>query len=147
MQPRRQTSRVPTARLAGNQTGSWDDHAVRTHADIGWLTIRLTEPNARRLNAKLTSIVKRAHGCGLKAATIAHAHGELPVQRQRPDHQAAGTRSQISLPDGVTGTVTVADEPAKLREFVVQLSDLLESDTTVEIDGTAVAFERQPVGS
>jgi hypothetical protein len=117
--------------------------------------IRLTEPNVRRLNAKLTAIVKRAHGYGLKAATIAHAHGELPVQRQMPGQMTCQMPGLlpgevprlISLPDGVTGTVSVADEPAKLREFVVQLSDLLESDTTVEIDGTAVAFERQPVGS
>lgn len=127
------------ARLAGNQWLSWHDQAVRTQASIGWLTIRLTEPNARRLNTALTTIVKRAHACGLKAATIAHQRGDLPVPRQEP--------RQISLPDGVTGTVTVADERGKLREFVVQISDLLGPDATVEIDGTVVAIQRQPVGS
>jgi hypothetical protein len=103
------------------------------------LTIRLTEPNARRLNATLAAIVERAHACGLRAATITHSPGEVPVPRQTP--------RQISLPDGVRGTVTVADGHAKLREFVVQIGDLLRARATVEIDGTAVALDRQPVGS
>jgi hypothetical protein len=151
---------------------SWHDQLVRTKPDIGWLTIRLTEPSVRRLNATLTAIVKRAHACGLQAATIAHPPGELPVPRQlsgptmptqvprpassqvprqassqAPSQTPAQMPRQISLPDGVSGTVTVADEHAKLREFVVQTSDLLGSDATVEIDDAAVALERQPVGS
>jgi hypothetical protein len=128
-----------TARLAGNPTPAWHDHVVPTQADIGWLTIRLTEPNARRLNATLAAIVERAHACGLRAATITHSPGEVPVPRQTP--------RQITLPDGVRGTVTVADLHAKLREFVVQIGDLLRARATVEIDGTAVALDRQPVGS
>jgi hypothetical protein len=107
------------------------------------LTIRLTEPNVRRLNATLAAIVDRAHACGMKAATITHSPGAVPVPRQTPQQ----TPRQVSLPDGVTGTVTVADEPTKLGEFVVQIGDLLGSETTVEIDGVAVEPERQSVGS
>jgi hypothetical protein len=154
----------------------WHDQVVRTKPDIGWLTIRLTEPSIRGLNATLTAIVKRAHACGLQAATIAHPPGELPAPRQMsvptmptqlprqtprqassqtprqassqtPSQVPAQMPRQISLPDGVSGTVTVADEHAKLREFIGQISDLLGSDATVEIDGAAVALQRQPVGS
>jgi len=107
------------------------------------LTIRLTEPNVRRLNATLAAIVDRAHACGMKAATITHPRGAVPVPRQTPQQ----TPRQISLPDGVGGTVTVAADHAKLREFVVQIGDLLGARATVEIDGTAVALDRQPVGS
>jgi len=140
-----------TARLARNLPMPWHDQVVRTKPDIGWLTIRLTEPSVSRLDATLTAIVKRAHACGLKAATIAHTPGELPVPRPMPSPMPSKAPSQaprqITLPDGVSGTVTVADEQSKLREFVVQISDLLGSDVTVEIDGTAVALQRQPVGS
>ena len=112
---------------------------MQTKSGVSWLTVRLTEPNVRRLNATLTAIVKRAHACGLKAATIAHAPGEPPVPRPRP--------AQIFLPDGVSGTVTVADDPAKLREFVVQIGDLVGPDAAIEIDGMPIESERQPVSS
>ncbi len=123
---------------------------MQTQARVGWLSIRLTAPDDRHLDATLAAIVTRAHASGLKAATIAQPRGELPVPRQerRPTRQPPGEPPrEIALPDGVSGTVTVADDPARLREFVVQVSDLLGPDAAVEIDGNVLDVKRQPVSS
>jgi hypothetical protein len=109
---------------------------VQTKRDVGCLTISLTEPTVHRLDTVLAAIVRRAHASGLKAATIAHPPGEPPAPRQRPD--------QISLPDGVSGRVTVADRPDRLAEFVVELADLVGPRAVVEIDGVPVECQRQP---
>lgn len=123
--------------------------------DVAWLSIRLRERDSARLTATLTEIVKRAHACGLRAATIFHAAGDVAVPGlYAPTVAAATLPSQagrsapsISLPEGVGGSVTVADEADRLRSFVAVLGDLIPDDATVRLDVAHDAYDlsRQPV--
>jgi hypothetical protein len=130
--------------------------------DVAWLSIRLRERDSARLTATLAEIVKRAHAYGLRAATIFHAAGEgaiprlsaptvpaastAPTASTVPPQARKGARS-ISLPEGVGGTVTVADEADRLRSFVAVLGDLVPADATIRLDVAHDVYDlsRQPV--
>ncbi len=107
-------------------------------AGVAWLTIQIREPSDLRLDERLAELVTRAHAFGLKAATIAQPVRDAAVPRQP-------TSRVISLPDGVAGTVTIADSPDQLRAFAAGLGDLLGVDARVElaVDGVARELEVQ----
>lgn len=101
--------------------------------DVAWLTIRLRERDSGRLTAALIEIVKQAHAGGLRAATIFHAPGDVSMPRLSAVHSEKSHPS-ISLPDGVGGTVTIADDAERLRDFVAVLGDLVPSNAAIRID-------------
>lgn len=129
--------------------------------EVAWLTIRLREPDSAQLAATLTEIVKRAHTCGLRAATIFHAPGDVSIPHQIRPNIGRGShdgdeRPVISLPDnagsghstgGVGGTVTIADDAERLRGFVAVLGDLVPADAVVRLDAHHDVYDltREPV--
>lgn len=111
-------------------------------AGVGWLTIQIRESSERRLNARLGELVTRAHAFGLKAATIAQPGNDIAIPRQPG-------RRVIALPDGVVGTVTIADRPEQLDAFVADVVGLLGAGARVEliVDGVARELGVQPIAA
>lgn len=111
-------------------------------ANVGWLTIAIREPSDRRLKARLSELVKRAHAFGLKAATIAQPASDVAIPRQT-------THRVINLADGVVGTVTIADQPDRLHAFVADISALLGGEARVElsVDGVVREIGAEPMAA
>jgi hypothetical protein len=113
-------------------------------ADVARLTIRLREPSPRRLRAKLADIVQRAHAAGMQTAAISAGMQAAALPRRAPTQDAQQTAT-ISLPEGVGGTVTIADVPARLRAFAVEVSDMAGPQACIELDDAGTVYDLTPL--
>lgn len=113
--------------------------AMTATPDIGWLTIHVREPTNAELAATLRAVALRASACGLRAATIAYGEGESWNPRQPAE--------AIVVPDGVGGTVTIADAPPALHEFVHANGDVIPAEAFVRLilGDDVVELGRSPV--
>lgn len=114
-------------------------------ADVARLTIRLREPSPRRLRAKLADIVQRAHAAGMQAATISDAAALPRRDAAALPRQDAQQTATISLPEGVGGTVTIADISARLRAFVVEVADLAGPQACIQLEDAGTVYELTPL--